>query len=396
MPNKEMIIDDSTANLMSTYNRFPLTLTKGSGSYVWDEQGAKYLDYTSGIATCNLGHRPPYVQAALVDQLEQLWHCSNLYHIPSQQQLAGKLAENSCFDHVFFCNSGAEANEAALKLARRYAAEIKGTGQYEVVTFSQSFHGRTLATLAATAQEKIQQGFAPKMPGFRHLPYNDSDALADLIKPETTAVMLELVQGEGGVIPARKAWVEQLVAICRAHDVLIIVDEIQTGMGRTGTLFAYQQYDFEPDIVTVAKGLGSGFPIGAVLAKAHVAKAFSPGTHGSTFGGNPLATTAGLATLETLLGPSFLSDVQEHATYFKTKLQQLAEQADAIIEVRGTGYLLGLQINGAAIDYVNKARELHQLLILVAGPDVIRILPPLTTSVEEIDQVLHSLTELFN
>lgn len=388
-------MSNMSSAVMPTYARFPLTLTKGEGSYVWDDQEGKYLDYTAGIATCNLGHRPIEVEAALKTQLNQLWHCSNLYYIPSQEKLADVLTKHSVFDQVFFSNSGAEANEAAIKLVRRYAQKVKQTDQYEVVTFSQSFHGRTLATLSATGQEKIQAGFAPKMPGFRYLPYNDEAALASLVKPETCAVMLELIQGEGGVNPANQVWIDQLVSICREHGLLIIVDEIQTGMGRTGTLFAYQQYGFEPDIVTLAKGLGSGFPIGAVLAKEHVAKAFPAGSHGSTFGGNPLATTAGLATITKMIEPDFLTIVQENSNYFWQQLETICDQATVVKALRGTGYLIGIEVEGQAIDYVNQARENHQLLLLVAGPKVIRLLPPLTTTKLEIDQVIHDFAQLF-
>lgn len=385
---------EKASAVMPTYNRFPLTLTKGEGSYVWDDSGEKFLDYTAGIGTCNLGHRPEYVEKALTKQLTKVWHTSNLYSIPSQEELAEELTKHSVFDQVFFSNSGAEANEGAIKLARRYAQEIKGSDRYEVVTFSQSFHGRTLATLFATGQEKIQKGFAPKTPGFRYLPYNDLDALADLVQPETCAVLLELVQGEGGVHPADQEWLDTLVSICRENDLLIMVDEVQTGMGRTGSLFAYQQYDFETDVMTLAKGLGSGFPIGAILAKKEVAKAFSPGTHGSTFGGNPLATTAGLATVQQMTENEFLSKVKENSDYFWQELKKLESKAKKVKVLRGKGLLIGIEVDGEAMDYVTQAREDHQLLILVAGPKVIRLLPPLTTSREEIDQVIAILSKL--
>lgn len=387
-------MSDLISSVMPTYARFPLTLTKGEGSYVWDDQGKKYLDYTAGIATCNLGHRPIEVETAVKNQLNQLWHCSNLYTIPNQEQLADLLTSHSAFDQVYFSNSGAEANEAAIKLARRYAQKVKNIDQYEIVTFKQSFHGRTLATLSATGQEKVQVGFAPKMPGFRYLPFNDITALSHLVKPETCAVMLELIQGEGGVNPADQAWIDQLVSICREHDLLMIIDEIQTGMGRTGTLFAYQQYGFEPDIITLAKGLGSGFPIGATLAKAHVAKAFAVGAHGSTFGGNPLATAAGLATFKEIVEPHFLTRVQKKIDYFWQQLEQVCAQAKVVEEVRGKGFLIGIEVKGQALDYVNQAREKHQLLLLVAGPKVIRVLPPLTTSRAEMDQVINHLSQL--
>lgn len=381
--------------VMQTYNRFPITLMKGKGSYVWDDTNKKYLDYTAGIATCNLGHVPDVVKDAIDNQLENLWHCSNLYQIPSQEALAKKLVDNSAGDQVFFCNSGAEANEAAIKIARRYAQKVKQNNAYEVVTFNQSFHGRTLATLSATGQEKIQEGFQPLMPGFRYLPYNDIEALEGLIHPETCAVMLELIQGEGGVIPANPVWVKKLVQLCKENDVLIMVDEIQTGMGRTGTLFAYQQYGFEPDVISVAKGLGSGFPIGALIAKEYVAKAFEPGSHGSTFGGNPLASTAGLATITAMTDRDFQQKSNVQMEYLWTKLTELSDKYDQISNIRGKGFLIGIEVTGKAIDYVTKAREEHQLLILIAGAKVIRILPPITTTKAEIDQALDILNKLF-
>ncbi|SDK19611.1 acetylornithine transaminase [Sediminibacillus albus] len=380
--------------LMPTYNRFPLTLVKGKGSYVWDEQGAKYLDYTSGIATCNLGHTPDVVKNQVEKQLQDLWHCSNLYHIPSQEKLAEILVKNSFGDKVFFCNSGAEANEASIKLARRYAQAVKKTNAHEVVTFSNSFHGRTLATLAATGQEKIQQGFAPLAPGFRYLPYNDDKALDGLVSSETCAVLLELVQGEGGVVPADFDWVKKLAAICKENDILLMIDEIQTGIGRTGTLFAYQQYEIEPDVISIAKGLGSGIPIGAVIANEKAAEAFTPGTHGSTFGGNPLSAAAGLATVSHIVESGILEKSINLSSYLVEKLQQLKGQSDVIEEVRGKGMLQGIAVKGNAIDYVTKARE-HRLLILVAGPQVIRILPPLTTNKEEVDAFYSVMQKVF-
>lgn len=387
-------MSENLSAVMSTYKRFPITLTKGEGSYVWDQDDLLYLDYTAGIGTCNLGHRPMVVEAALDRQIGELWHCSNLYTIPNQEELAKQLTEHSVFDQVFFSNSGAEANEAAIKLARRYAQKVKQTDRYEVVTFKQSFHGRTLATLSATGQEKIQTGFDPKMPGFRYLPYNDLDALEELVRPETCAVMLELIQGEGGVHPADQIWLEQLVALCQTNDLLLIVDEIQTGIGRTGTLFAYEQYGIEPDVITLAKGLGSGFPVGAVLAKKEVAQAFTAGTHGSTFGGNPLAMAAGIATIEAMIAPGFLAEVKANSDYFWKKLNQLCSQIQQVKSLRGKGYLIGIEVEGQAIDYVNRAREEHQLLILVAGPQVIRLLPPLTTTIEEINECIDILEKI--
>jgi acetylornithine/N-succinyldiaminopimelate aminotransferase len=392
MSNNSSISDLSP--VMTTYGRFPVTLVKGKGSYVWDDKGLSYLDFTSGIATCNLGHVPDPVKKKLEEQLQNLWHCSNLYHIPSQQELAARLVENSFGDQVFFCNSGAEANEAAIKLARRYAQKIQGSERYEIVTFKQSFHGRTLATLSATGQEKIQQGFLPLMPGFRYLPYNDLESLNELASEKTCAVLVELVQGEGGVIPADLEWVKSLEKICKENDILLMIDEIQTGIGRTGTLFAYEQYGIEPDVISIAKGLGSGFPIGAIIAKAEVAKAFDPGSHGSTFGGNPLATAAGLATIEHIVSTNLVEKVKDTAQFFYEQLQHLKGKFPVIEDIRGKGLLMGLKVPGKAAEVVQKAIS-HQVLILTAGPDVVRILPPLTATKEEILELIVVLEAIF-
>ncbi|HJV17635.1 MAG TPA: aspartate aminotransferase family protein [Bacillales bacterium] len=378
--------------LMETYSRFPVILVKGKGSYVWDDQGKKYLDFTSGIATCNLGHVPEAVQTKLEEQLKNLWHCSNLYHIPNQEELASLLVKNSCGDQVFFCNSGAEANEAAIKLARRYAQKVKGTDAYKVVTFEKSFHGRTLATLSATGQEKIQHGFLPLVQGFQYLPYNDLASLEELHTIQPAAVLLEMVQGEGGVIPAHQEWVQKLAAICQEKDILLMVDEIQTGMGRTGTLFAYEQYGIEPDVISVAKGLGSGFPIGVIIAKEKAAKAFEPGSHGSTFGGNPLATAAGVATVIELL--KMTNQVKELADYLDTQLEKLKNKFSLIKDIRGKGLLKGLVVEGCALEIVQKSL-VHQLLILTAGPDVVRILPPLTASKDDVNEFITTLEKVF-
>ncbi|MDQ0200672.1 acetylornithine transaminase [Neobacillus ginsengisoli] len=383
-----------TSPLMATYGRFPITLVKGKGSYVWDDQGNQLLDFTSGIATCNLGHVPDVVKEKLEEQLQNLWHCSNLYHIPNQEQLASLLTANTCGDQVFFCNSGAEANEAAIKLARRYSQKIKGTDSFEVVTFKQSFHGRTLATLSATGQEKIQQGFLPLVQGFSYLPFNDMDALDQILTLKPAAVLLELVQGEGGVIPAEPEWVEKLAQICEQNDILLMVDEIQTGMGRTGTLFAYEQYSIEPDVISIAKGLGSGFPIGAIIAKEKAANAFEPGSHGSTFGGNPLATAAGVATVSHIVESNLLKQVKEISAYLDTQLQNLKENFPQIKEIRGKGLLKGLVVDGNAPQIVQKALA-NQLLLLTAGPDVVRILPPLTASKEEINKFKATMEIVF-
>ncbi|WP_339184752.1 aspartate aminotransferase family protein [Oceanobacillus sp. FSL W7-1293] len=383
----------TTSALMKNYQRLPLTIVKGKGSYVWDNQDVKYLDYTSGIATCSLGHVPDYVRGKLSEQLENLWHVSNLYQIPQQEALAEKLVSLSCFDQAFFCNSGAEANEAAIKLAKKYAKDQQKPERTEMVTFSNSFHGRTGYTMAATAQPKIHSGFTPLTPGFTYLPFNQPEALEQIDTDKTAGVLLELVQGEGGVHPADAEWVKALYDYCKQADILFMVDEIQTGVGRTGTLFAYEQYDIEPDAIALAKGLGSGFPIGALLAKNKAADSFSPGTHGSTFGGNPLAATAGLATLEQIADPAFLQDLQEKCTLLVEGLTKIAETNSLIKGVRGKGFLIGLEVENKAGVWVEKLRE-KQVLVLTAGEHVVRILPPLTTEKEELFTFIGVITAI--
>ncbi|MFD1414665.1 aspartate aminotransferase family protein [Oceanobacillus jeddahense] len=383
----------TTSALMKTYQRLPLRILKGKGSYVWDDQDIKYLDYTSGIATCNLGHVPDQVQAKLSEQLENLWHCSNLYQIPVQEALAEKLASLSCFDQVFFCNSGAEANEAAIKLAKKYAKDHQKPERTEIVTFSNSFHGRTGSTMAATAQTKIHNGFTPLTPGFTYLPFNQPEAIEQIDTNKTAGVLLELVQGEGGVHPADIEWVKALYDYCKQADILFMVDEIQTGIGRTGSLFVYEQYDIEPDAITLAKGLGSGFPIGALLAKNKAADSFSPGTHGSTFGGNPLAATAGLATLEQISDPVFFNGLKEKYALLTEALIELAENNTLVKEVRGKGFLIGMEVENKAAIWVEKLRE-KQILVLTAGEHVVRILPPLTTKKEELFTFIEVITAI--
>ncbi|MBO8164331.1 MAG: aspartate aminotransferase family protein [Brevibacillus sp.] len=376
-----------SCSLMNNYSRWPIRLVRGQGNTVWDEQGNAYLDCTSGIAVTSLGHVPPQVSQRLHQQLDQLWHTSNLFEHPLQEQLASKLASLSGLDRAFFCNSGAEANEAAIKLARRYQQKVKEEWRYEIITFQQSFHGRTLATLTATGQEKVKDGFLPLPEGFKTVPYNDLDALAAAITPQTCAVLLELVQGEGGVIPADRDWVKALVRLCAETGVLVIVDEIQTGIGRTGTWFACQQYGFTPDIISLAKGLGSGFPIGAILAREEVAEGFSPGSHGSTFGGNPLAMAAGLATLETIEQEQLLNRVGELHHKLFARLEQIKQaHPGKVAAVRGMGLLLGVELTQPAADVIAYARE-KGVLILQAGPQVIRILPSFVTTEAELDRL---------
>ncbi|UFJ43371.1 acetylornithine transaminase [Brevibacillus humidisoli] len=378
---------------MNNYTRWPIRLVKGKGNTVWDDQGKEYLDCTSGIAVTSLGHVPPQVTERLHQQLDQLWHTSNLFEHPLQEQLAAKLAQLSGLDRVFFCNSGAEANEAAIKLARRYQQKVKGEQRYEIITFRQSFHGRTLATLTATGQDKVKDGFLPLPEGFATVPYNDLPALSAAISPHTCAVMLELVQGEGGVLPADPQWVSAVAQLCAKTGVLLIIDEIQTGVGRTGSWFAYQQYGIKPDIVSLAKGLGSGFPVGAILAGEEVGEAFSPGTHGSTFGGNPLAMAAGLATLQVIEQEQLLQRVGELNRYLISRLEQIKESHPGkVTAVRGMGLLVGIELSQSAADVVSHVRE-KGVLILQAGPQVVRLLPSFVTTEAELDRLTDALDE---
>lgn len=384
-----------TTAVMNTYGRFPITLVSGKGSHVYAADGTKYLDFTAGIATCNLGHTPEAVKDALHKQIDTLWHVSNLYTIPAQNKLASLLTENLPLDQVFFCNSGAEANEAAIKLVKKYWSDHQEHSRNTIVTFTQSFHGRTGTTMAATGQEKIHQGFTPLTPGFHYAPFNDDKGLDVINKDTTAAVMLELIQGEGGVIPAQRAWIEKLQQTCKTNQVPILIDEVQSGAGRTGTFFAFEQYPISPDIVTSAKGLGSGFPIGAMLATNSFAAHFTPGSHGSTFGGNPLAATAAAETVSIIRDPEFLERVKQNSDILMKALQTLQTKSDLIKEVRGKGFLIGVELTVEAAELI---RSLHtrQILTLPAGPNVLRLVPPLTVSEEDIQTFITGLTETIN
>ncbi|BAU26585.1 acetylornithine aminotransferase [Aneurinibacillus soli] len=379
------------SSLFPNYGRWPIQIVKGEGNYLWDAAGNKYLDLVAGIAVTSLGNVPPKVKAKVQEQLDTLWHCSNLFEIPVQEKLADKLVSLTCGSRAFFCNSGAEANEAAIKLARRYMQKIKGENRYEVITFTQSFHGRTLATLTATGQDKVKDGFAPLPEGFVTVPYNDLEALTAAITDKTCAIMLEMIQGEGGVHPADPEFAEGIKQLCDQHDLLLIVDEVQTGIGRTGKWFAHQHYGLEPDIITMAKGLGSGFPIGAIVGKEKLADAFSAGSHGTTFGGNPLASAAGLATLETIEEDHYLDRVTEIGAFFAEELQKLAAKHPEVVNVRGKGLMMGVELAMEAAPVVNAMREQYHILLLMAGPNVVRLLPPFTITKEEI---AHAVTVL--
>ncbi len=385
-------IDLSDRYIMSTYKRFPVVLTRGLGVHVWDSEGRCYLDLVAGIAVCALGHAHPGVVAALKEQAENLFHVSNLYHIAPQIMLARLLIENSPFDKVFFCNSGAEANEAAIKLARKYASEHM-PGKYELITMQDSFHGRTLATVTATAQERFHVGFAPLPEGFRYVPYNDLPALEAAITEKTCGVLVEPILGESGVVIPSQGYLRGIRRICDEKGLLMIADEVQTGIGRTGTLFACEWDEVIPDMVTLAKALGNGFPIGALLAKEKIAAAFVPGSHGSTFGGNPLACAAAMATLETILEEGILENCRKVGEYFLSRLAALKEKHPRIREVRGRGLILAVELTVPGAEYVSKCMG-KGLLINCTNGNVLRFVPPLILTKQDVDKAVGILDEV--
>ncbi|MDX8414455.1 MAG: aspartate aminotransferase family protein [Mariprofundales bacterium] len=380
--------------VMENYGRFPLTIVRGDGCRLEDNQGQSYLDFVAGIAVNTLGHAHPTLTETICAQANTLLHCSNLYHIPQQQQLAQTLAKLSGLDRSFFCNSGAEANEAAIKLARKYFFDRNETQRHTIITATQSFHGRTLTTVAATGQERIKQGFAPLPQGFVHVDLNDIDALQASIDSTTAAIMLEPLQGEGGVHLANPSYLQAVRALCDDHGLLLILDEVQTGIGRTGTMFAFEQAAIKPDILTLAKGLGGGIPIGAMVASGRVAAAFAPGTHGSTFGGNPLSCAAANCVLATIETQHLLNNCLQMGEKLITGLHHLATRGSAKghqMEARGRGLLLGLDCGQPVIGVINDCRQ-RGLLLVGAGANVIRLLPPLIINNNEIEEALDTLT----
>ncbi|EAD5681658.1 acetylornithine transaminase [Listeria innocua] len=370
-------------HVFPTYNRFPVDIVKGNGTVVKDATGKTYLDFTSGIAVCNLGHCPENVTEAIQSQLANIWHTSNLYECALQDSVA-ELITDGTDKLVFFCNSGTEANEAALKLARKY------TGKEKIITFEKSFHGRTFGSMSATGQAKIHQGFGSLVPGFTYVPYNDIESFKTELDENTAAVLLEVIQGEGGVIPGNAAWLMEVQMLCKKAGALLIIDEVQTGLGRTGTLFGFQQTFLDPDIFTLAKGLGNGLPIGAMVGKEYLSSAFGPGSHGSTFGGNKLALAAAKEILLTMKQTGFLEEVNAKAAYFRNLLEEHFEQLENVVAIRGEGFLIGIELGSSAAPVVTELRD-KGLLILTAGPNILRILPPLTVSYAEIDQAISIL-----
>ncbi|PWB78123.1 MAG: acetylornithine transaminase [Candidatus Methylomirabilota bacterium] len=373
--------------LANTYARFPVALVKGSGARVWDAEGKTYLDFAAGIAVDVLGHCHPKVVEAIRTQAETLLHVSNLYHIEPQIRLARALSEHSCGGKVFFCNSGAEANEAAIKLARRYTKARWSSDRYEIICMRDSFHGRTMATVTATGQAKYSQGFEPLLPGFKHIPFNDLPAAERAIDSRTCAVLVEPIQGEGGVRVPDDDYLPGLRQLCSEREVLLMLDEVQTGMGRTGRLFAYEHWGIRPDIVTLAKGLGGGLPIGAMIAKKPVADAFVPGSHASTFGGNPFVTTVALTVLTEILDSRLPERAAKIGAYLLERLQQLAARYPFVKEARGKGLMLALELTMPARPIVERCLD-RGLLILVAGDQVLRFVPPLIISEAEADEAI--------
>ena len=391
----EELMQGARQYLMDTYARYPLALARGQGTKVYDVEGREYLDFLAGVAVNVLGHCHPKVTLALQQQAQHLIHTSNLFYTEPQVKLAQVLVDHSFADKVFFCNSGAEANEAAIKLARRYSHDKYGAGRFEIVTMKNSFHGRTMATLTATGQEKIQKGYEPLLPGFGYVAFNNLEELEQAVTDKTAAIMLEPIQGEGGVYVANCEYLKQVRDLCTKKDVLLIFDEVQTGMGRTGTLFAYEQLGVQPDIMTLAKGLGGGVPIGACLEIDSVAQAFSPGSHASTFGGNPLACAAGLAVCRVLLEGQVLDHARRMGEYFAKGLSDCKERHRVVREVRGLGLLQGIELDmdGKAVVSECLARG---ILINGAGEHVLRFVPPLIITQLEIDRLIETLDQIFS
>jgi acetylornithine aminotransferase len=395
MPMSTDIIKTADAVFAQTYKRFPVVIEKGRGATLWDTEGRSYTDFVAGIAVCNLGHAHPAVNRALAVQMEKLYHVSNLYYTVPQTELAAKLVKHSFADRAFFCNSGAEANEAAIKLARKYFSDRGETGRHVILSAAQSFHGRTMATLSATGQEKIRKGFDPILPGFDFVPFDDLAALQARMDATVCAVMLEPIQGEGGVNCPTEGYLARVRELCDRHGALLIFDEIQTGMGRTGKLFAYEHFGVQPDIMTLAKALANGLPMGAMLATETVAAAFGPGAHASTFGGTPIVTAAALATLTLMLTEKIPDLAAETGTYFRDRLAALVDKHPMATDVRGMGLLLALELDRPAAPVVDACLE-KGFLINCVQEKRLRFVPPLTITRGEIDDLISCLDEVFS
>lgn len=383
----EQLINKGKELLMNTYAQFPIVIEKGEGVRVSDNEGNEYIDFVAGIAVNCLGYKNDKLIGALKQQLEKLTHCSNLYWNEPAIEAAELLVENSKLDKVFFCNSGAEAIECSLKLARKYAKKNLGDNKSEIITMKNSFHGRTYGAVTATGQLKYQKGLDPLLPGVKYAEFNNIESLLQAIDYNTCAVLLELIQGEGGIRPANKEYLKQVRDICDMNNLVLIFDEVQCGMGRTGEMFAYQLYDVKPDVVALAKGLGGGVPIGAVIANEKVAKGFSPGDHASTFGGNPLVCTAAKVVLAEISKKGFLDNVKEQGNYLFHKLNELKDKYEFITDVRGHGLMLGMEMNIPVKDIIKKCME-KGLLLVGSGERIIRFVPPLIVKKEDIDSAI--------
>ncbi len=392
-PETNTIISMDDTYVMHSYGRKKVVFVKGSGMKLWDADGKEYLDFLAGIAVNGIGHSHPELAEAICRQSSKLMHVSNLFYVPQQPMLAKKLVELSGLDKAFFCNSGAEANEAALKLARKWG-NTKRSGRYEIITAKHSFHGRTLAAVTATGQPKYHSGFEPMMPGFKYVPYNDFDALKKSISDATCAVMLEPVQGESGVWPASKEYMVNVRKLCDDLGILLILDEVQTGIGRTGKWFGFQHYDIKPDIMTLAKTLGGGFPIGSCLATNSVAEVFEPGSHASTFGGNPLACTAALTTIDIIEKNDLINNSMNMGAYMKESLIKLQKSRNDIKDVRGLGLMIALEFNRDDIqDVVVKCMN-QGLIVNGIGTNIIRFVPPLIVNQNDIDNAINILANV--
>ncbi len=395
MKSNQELIKLTNKHVAKNYGRYPIGLVRGKGMVVWDASGKKYIDFVAGLAVDNLGHCPPSVVDAIRKQSGKLLHVSNLYHIEPQSQLAAELTRLTFANKFFFCNSGTEANEAAIKLARRWFYDKGQPKRFEIITMNDSFHGRTMASLSATAQKKIHVGFKPLLPGFKYVPFNDITAFKKAVTKKTCAVLIEPIQGEGGVNPAQKTYLKTLRKICNEKGILLIFDEIQTGFGRTGPWFAYERYKIKPDIITLAKALGGGIAIGAMGSTNKIIQSFSPGTHGATFGGNPLACAASLASLKTLTKKGFLQKASSQGDYFVKQLHYLKENFSVIREVRGAGLMLAIELNQPGAKIVTACMK-EGLLINCIQQNTIRFLPPLIITRKEIDLLIKTLSKIFS
>lgn len=381
------------SHLMPTYARLPVAFTRGEGAYLWDDQENRYLDGISGIAVCNLGHTHAAVSQAICQQAQQLVHTSNLYEIPNQEALGNALVQASGMQKAFFCNSGTEANEAAIKLARLYGHQ-RGISLPTILVMKNSFHGRTMAALTATGNEKIKEGFGPLLEGFARVAYNDLEAATAAFANNSNivAVLVEPVQGEGGVVPANPSWLKGLRQLCDQHQALLMLDEIQTGFGRTGSLFAFQQYGIMPDVMTLAKALGNGMPIGAMLTDGKAAEVFAPGNHGTTFGGNPLACAAGLAVMNTFnQHPELMQQAKQLGDRLASAFEQELGNLDAVKAIRHLGLMIGIQLDRTCTHLVKDCMEKHRVLINVTRGDTIRLLPPIIMTDEQAQQLIDAV-----